>query len=756
MEKRNFKVLIAGGSIAGLLLANMLEQVGIDFVVLEAYPKIAPEVGASIGFHPYGCRILDQIGCYDGIRGKLDMELMDWLYNSRQGASLSCVPFAGQHLVERHRHGYGLIFVDRQLAIEVFYNNLKDKSKVLVDKRVVGVTPLVNGIQVTTLDGSTYSGDILVGADGVHSTIRKEMWRLGDEISPGRFSQSDRTDVPCDYRCMFGISKNVVGLNKSSAQTVLGHNNSYLVVDGPGARTYWFLFAKNDKRLHGLENEIPRNFTDEEKKALAEKHWNDPINSKVTFGDLYKNHTSAILTAIPEFVNTEWFLGRTIIIGDAVHKFNPVSGQGGNYALETAATLTTEIFSMLNALPAGQRPSDADVAAAFQRTQDRRRARVVEQGDSSHKYQSILACETPMFGFLARVVPFLGAEGTFKKFADAAFPAGRLPMLPMPRRPRFEPYHDELPAKPLGGRAFSILIATGIFASLLYVAVNGTQRTLFTFSSTRAAPSNPLQSAYLFPILVIWTIESYRNGNTISIVSLPVAFGIAIQLVGIGITAPLYFLFSVFGNARTMYTRAIGRPVPASVARTVLPAVVLAYAVPLILVNVANVPTSFLHFVVPLAAAFNSYTAKCLSEVSNPPNAFDVYKKADVKPLRTAYSVAFLLSACAHVMLFFLPTSILSSIWAAAGSPLVEDPSTLLAMESEFALFALATTLFSLYSVYELRRTGWATTKQALVAALAVVIGQPLVGPAAVYAAVWYWREGVWSQEVDLQGRKDR
>lgn len=79
------------------------------------------------------------------------------------------------------------------MSIEVFYDHLKDKSKVLVDKRVVEVKPLAAGVQVTTKDGSTYTGDILVGADGIHSTVRKEMWRLGDELSPGYFPKSDQT-----------------------------------------------------------------------------------------------------------------------------------------------------------------------------------------------------------------------------------------------------------------------------------------------------------------------------------------------------------------------------------------------------------------------------------------------------------------------------------------------------------------------------------------------------------------------------------
>lgn len=79
------------------------------------------------------------------------------------------------------------------MAIQVFYDHLQNKSKVLTDKRVASVKQLKDGIQVTTKDGSTYTGDILVGADGVHSTVRKEMWRLADELSPGYIPKSDQT-----------------------------------------------------------------------------------------------------------------------------------------------------------------------------------------------------------------------------------------------------------------------------------------------------------------------------------------------------------------------------------------------------------------------------------------------------------------------------------------------------------------------------------------------------------------------------------
>lgn len=65
--KSGFKVIIVGGGIAGLALANELQLAGVDFVLLEGRGVIDPQVGASIGMLPNGSRILDQVGCYEEI-----------------------------------------------------------------------------------------------------------------------------------------------------------------------------------------------------------------------------------------------------------------------------------------------------------------------------------------------------------------------------------------------------------------------------------------------------------------------------------------------------------------------------------------------------------------------------------------------------------------------------------------------------------------------------------------------------------------
>jgi 2-polyprenyl-6-methoxyphenol hydroxylase-like FAD-dependent oxidoreductase len=66
-EHSNFRVLIVGGGIGGLTLANSLQHAGVDYLVLESHAEIHPQVGASIAIFGNGGRILDHMGIYEDI-----------------------------------------------------------------------------------------------------------------------------------------------------------------------------------------------------------------------------------------------------------------------------------------------------------------------------------------------------------------------------------------------------------------------------------------------------------------------------------------------------------------------------------------------------------------------------------------------------------------------------------------------------------------------------------------------------------------
>jgi 2-polyprenyl-6-methoxyphenol hydroxylase-like FAD-dependent oxidoreductase len=55
------------------------------------------------------------------------------------------------------------------------YHNFPAKEKILTSKRCVDIESNADSVKVTTADGSVYTGDIVIGADGVHSTVRKSM-----------------------------------------------------------------------------------------------------------------------------------------------------------------------------------------------------------------------------------------------------------------------------------------------------------------------------------------------------------------------------------------------------------------------------------------------------------------------------------------------------------------------------------------------------------------------------------------------------
>lgn len=93
------------------------------------------------------------------------------------------------------RLGYKMWFLDRQQLIEGLFQNLVDKSRIYTSCGALKVEHIDQGVKVETADGRVFTGSIVVGADGVHSLVRQEMWRIMDAEMPGSPTTDDRNGI---------------------------------------------------------------------------------------------------------------------------------------------------------------------------------------------------------------------------------------------------------------------------------------------------------------------------------------------------------------------------------------------------------------------------------------------------------------------------------------------------------------------------------------------------------------------------------
>nr|BDO47155.1 FAD-dependent monooxygenase BrvE [Penicillium bialowiezense] len=367
LKPKPFKVVIVGGSVAGLTLAHCLSRAGIDYVVLEKRGEIAPQVGASIGIMPHGARILDQLGLFDSVE-----QLIEPLHTAH-----ILYPDGFEHtnrspeLLEK-RFGIPLAFLERQKLLQVLYDFLPNQSKVLSNKAVVSVSHEKDTLcAVRTQDGGVYEGDLVVGADGVHSQVRSHMWNSHS----GRISKKEESALTTEYACVFGISESVSGLRAGEQITSLNDGHSFLVFPGKNNRIFWFLLWKLDK-VYKYPH-APR-FSTSDAEELCRKHSDDRIWKDVRFGDIWQKREVFSMTGLEEHVFETWHSDRVVCIGDSMHKMAPNTGQGANCAIEDAAVLANLLHDALKTEQVGSRLSDQKMRAILQTLNATRLYRVRE------------------------------------------------------------------------------------------------------------------------------------------------------------------------------------------------------------------------------------------------------------------------------------------------------------------------------------------------------------------------------------------
>ncbi|KAF5591742.1 zeaxanthin epoxidase chloroplastic [Fusarium pseudocircinatum] len=792
-EKSDLTVLIAGGGISGLSLANMLEKAGIRYILLESHDEIAPQVGASIGLQSSGLRILDQLGCADELMSLVDIPLNNTYIRYPDGSVIRHHSDVQDELIKRH--GYPTIFIDRQMLMKVLYNKLESKASVHPGQKVVSVLELDNGIQVTTDKGKVFEGDILVGADGIHSTVRKEMWRIA---SPGYFPSDEWSSVPCYYKCIFGISRPIEELTQGS-HYVYNDNFSYLVLVGPGGKFYWFLFVKLPVTLYG--HSIPR-YTKIDEEKLAAQHASDQITPDVTFGQLYGARTSSALTPLHEHVFEKWHYKRIITIGDAAHKFEPLTGHGGNSAIETAA-------SLVNHLTSDECPdwSNAQIEAVFSAVQEERFQRVQWLVNDAHKTQQMQAMETP---FLATIGPILArlssTQFVLQLGARKVVGATRINSIPVPQREHTIPFNDELPSQPLSwswlptglgaiSQAAIFRLALQILGPLQiptsfggeplvkhYTGLVTLDKILAQLSAVFGVPlasgnvAANLQWISFTPLLLSttldWTLESYRVGSKGLLTSFSSIFSTIYQIKAVGRIAPLYHLISVCeGVFRGSVCRTIDRSIDKEVVGSFVPGITLGYIIPTaLMVWPFKNKATWQKFTAiwqpfPVYVGIITAGATAILRIHRSKNVVtkDQPKTLKERPshrkrraethslLRSVYMAGTAATALVHFYTLYRTASspnlsfsgVFGSIRYLVSGASPSDPSDKIHifLQRDMFLNAVSVLASSVYRTFDLRRLGYITNKEALTTSLAVLVAQPVLGPAATHIAFLGWRE---------------
>lgn len=337
-------VAIIGSGLAGLSLALALHQQSIPVIVYESRPGPL-NIGGAVMLSPNALRILDHLGVYQTVKEKgYNFETLH--YRDLSGKLLETYDFGGEE-----KYGYRGLRIYRYALIDELLAAIKEKEiPIQFGKkftRVIEESP-TDGVTFAFADGSTESASILVGADGIHSTVRKYLY---PDLEPKFIGMAGITAaVPTaqlklreDYHIPVTITSSRGGFVIAPQQ-----------IDGSEV-----LIGKQ-QRVSAGEPGWDREFVADKQGAVEflqadNAHFPEFVLNSVSKIDPAKVNKWPFFI-VPKLDKWASDTRRVLIVGDAAHAIPPSAGQGINQAFEDVYILALllgkadQITSMQDAL----------------------------------------------------------------------------------------------------------------------------------------------------------------------------------------------------------------------------------------------------------------------------------------------------------------------------------------------------------------------------------------------------------------------
>ncbi|WP_158879467.1 FAD-dependent oxidoreductase [Amycolatopsis anabasis] len=313
------RALIIGGGVAGTVTAIALKKAGLEPVVYEAYDRTADGVGAFLTVAVNGLDALDAIGLKDRLVDKgLDTPRMA-MHLGASGKKLGEFPFGSAEDGTVYQ-----TFLRADLYTALREEAEREGVEVRYDRRLVDAERTGGGVRAKFADGSHAEGDLLIGADGLHSRVRT---LLDPDAPRARYLGLLNTG---------GFASGVrIGAEPGVANMIFGRRCFFGYFTHPDGRVWWF--ANPARAVAPTAAELA---------AITDEQWRAEL---IRLFRADRTPAVRIIEATPEifrpwatydFPNVPiWHRDRMVIIGDAAHAVSPASGQGASMALEDAVTL---------------------------------------------------------------------------------------------------------------------------------------------------------------------------------------------------------------------------------------------------------------------------------------------------------------------------------------------------------------------------------------------------------------------------------
>ena len=310
------RIAIAGGGLAGLATAKALDTFGFEAEVFERASSLS-EIGAGINTSPQAVKALRAIGLGDKIAAVANVAVGVFTRDMYTGEKLEYRDVRDAVA----RHGAPHYTFHRADLMAALASGV-DPARIRLDHRLTEIEERADGVRLAFANGATRDADIVIGADGIHSVVRRALY--GDD-NPAYTGQMV-------WRALLKGS-----IVPPELLEPTGH------VQWIGAGRHFFAYYLRGRDVLNI-------VTQEDTDKWVEEGWStpgDPDEMRASFPDA-EPRLAAILSLVTECskwglftrpLTDRWGRGRIQLVGDAAHAMLPNAGQGACQAFEDAYTL---------------------------------------------------------------------------------------------------------------------------------------------------------------------------------------------------------------------------------------------------------------------------------------------------------------------------------------------------------------------------------------------------------------------------------